>query len=39
MDDSPLALQHEMADLKVRLAARDAELARWRQQYLIVNSL
>src|SRR5437867_2970627 len=39
MDDSVIALKQELADLRVRLATRDAELSRWRQQYLIVNSL
>lgn len=32
-------LRQELADLNIRLAARDAELSRWRQQYLIVESL
>src|SRR5437879_5751423 len=39
MDDSQRALPEEIADLRIRLAVRDAELSRWRQQYLIVNSL
>jgi glycosyltransferase involved in cell wall biosynthesis len=43
MDDALAAeatrLRTEVADLQVRLAARDAQLSRWRQQYLIVDSL
>src|SRR5262245_47206566 len=29
----------ELNDLRTRIAARDAELAHWRQQYLLVDSL
>lgn len=39
MDRSHQTLQEEIADLRVRIAARDAELSRWRQQYLLVDSL
>ncbi len=39
MDDSLIAMKQELVDLRVRLATRDAELSRLRQQYLIANSL
>lgn len=42
MADTPsevARLREELADLQVRLAARDTELSRWRQQYLIADSL